>query len=25
LFCNPHSYLGENPGIIGSEFNKILG
>ena len=24
LFCNPHSYLGENPGIIGSEFNKIL-
>ncbi|MFX1360616.1 MAG: hypothetical protein ACFE8T_09780 [Promethearchaeota archaeon] len=25
LFCNPHSYLGENPGIIGNEFNKILG
>lgn len=24
LFCNPYSYLGENPGIIGTEFNKIL-
>ncbi|MFX0057383.1 MAG: hypothetical protein ACFE85_03065 [Candidatus Hodarchaeota archaeon] len=24
LFCDPHSYLGEIPEIVGREFNKIL-